>query len=261
MKKMNKILKFIGITLAFAGVLALLGFVGSMRTSASCDALDIRFERPIDAELLTEHQIKENIAQFAGPVVGMPLNQIDTRQIEKAITALPHARSVKVYKTIHKKMVVEVEERHPIMRLIDEKGNSALIADDGIMLPRSANATLRLPIISGAFSIKNQEDTLFVMVSDTARDAFSEIMEYATAINQDKFWRAQIQQTELTKLGDFIAYPQVGMHKINFGHADKIKSKLARLRIFYREGMPGGNWNKFSKINLKYKDQIVCTKK
>ena len=66
--------------------------------------------------------------------------------------------------------------------------------------------------------------------------ALTAIYSYAKAIASDPFWKAQIQQTEVTPEGDFIVYPQVGNNTINFGPAERIKEKLNRLRIFYKEG-------------------------
>ena len=57
-----------------------------------------------------------------------------------------------------------------------------------------------------------------------------------------------------------MVYPQVGNHEIIFG-SDRLEEKLDVLRTFYGKGMNEEAWNKYKSINLKYKDQIVCTKK
>ncbi|MCD7935525.1 MAG: cell division protein FtsQ, partial [Tannerellaceae bacterium] len=33
------------------------------------------------------------------------------------------------------------------------------------------------------------------------------------------------------------------------------------LQVFYEQAIPKVGWDKYSLINLKFKDQIVCTKK
>ncbi|MFN6085466.1 MAG: hypothetical protein ACK476_11145, partial [Fluviicola sp.] len=64
--------------------------------------------------------------------------------------------------------------------------------------------------------------------------------------------------------GDFILIPQVGGHEIVFGTANSdrdVKEKFEKLKTFYKEGIPYEGWNKYSSINLKYKNQIVGKKR
>jgi cell division protein FtsQ len=46
-----------------------------------------------------------------------------------------------------------------------------------------------------------------------------------------------------------------------FGTGDDIEIKFEKLMLFYKEGLSRVGWDKYSTINLKYKNQIVCTKK
>jgi cell division protein FtsQ len=54
----------------------------------------------------------------------------------------------------------------------------------------------------------------------------------------------------------------VGNHKIIFGKAENIAEKFNKLKLFYTEGLnKSDSWRKYSIINLKYKNLVVCTKK
>ena len=53
----------------------------------------------------------------------------------------------------------------------------------------------------------------------------------------------------------------VGNHRIMLGTLDEFEEKLANLKLFYEQAIPKVGWEKYSMINLKYKNQIVCTKK
>jgi cell division protein FtsQ len=35
--------------------------------------------------------------------------------------------------------------------------------------------------------------------------------------------------------------------------------KLENLKLFYQKALPKVGWERYSSINLKYKNQIVCT--
>lgn len=55
--------------------------------------------------------------------------------------------------------------------------------------------------------------------------------------------------------------PRVGRFRIVLGSLDDFEEKLNKLRLFYDQAIPKVGWDKYSVIDLKYKNQIVCTKK
>ena len=54
--------------------------------------------------------------------------------------------------------------------------------------------------------------------------------------------------------------PRIGPHIIILGSIDNYEAKFEKLWLFYTEGLKNVGWNQYLKINLKYKDQIVCSK-
>lgn len=261
MKKTHKILKICGLALASTAVLVLLGFVGSIRSAASCEEVLVNIHSPMKHHLVEEETVRMLLNQTTGALVGQPLNQINTRSIERSLTAMPHIQKARVYETIDKKLIIDLEERQPLVRVFDREGNTAFMDARGKLMPLADQAVLRIPIISGNFSIANRVGSLSEDSLHMRDSTLETIHRYATAIAKDPFWSAQIQQTRINQNGDFVAYPQVGNHTINFGPSDKMDEKLNRLEIFYRKGLQKSGWNKYSNISLKYKDQIVCTKK
>jgi len=55
--------------------------------------------------------------------------------------------------------------------------------------------------------------------------------------------------------------PRVGAHMIMLGSLENYRGKLHKLMVLYREGFSRVGWNQYEWINLKYKDQVICTKK
>lgn len=262
MKKMNKILKAIGVVLAVLAVTGLLGFVGSKRAAALCEEMVVHIQTEGKTNLITETEIRNTITEKVGIVVGEPLYTIHTKTIEAQLYTNPFVKQVKAYATINKKLVIDLQERKPLIRIIDQNGQNAIIDSEGFLMPVSPNATLRLPVITGNFEMNKSAPKENKSVHDSIMNSvFPTIYNYARTIDSDDFWRAQIQHTHVNDNGDFIAYPQVGNHNINFGPGNEIENKLDRLFIFYKKGLGEAGWNKYANINLKYKDQIVCTKK
>lgn len=249
------------IALCGAGVLVLLGFVGSLRSSAICEALDVTYKG--DTLGLVPERMVRNLVN-AGPYVpvGSPLGEIDTRSIEQSIRSLAHVRHAVVYKTIDRRMIVELEERVPIARIISRDGTHALIDQEGHLLELCNHQNLRLPVITGAIDFLPSTVARRANVADETLDpALLDCYHFAIKVFEDKLWASQFQHIVRDERGDLHVYPQVGSHTINFGTADRLNEKFEALRTFYDYGMDASRWNKYSKINLKYKDQIVCTKK
>ena len=81
-------------------------------------------------------------------------------------------------------------------------------------------------------------------------------------ITKDTLLNNLIHQLSVNEEKEFEMYPSIGNHKIIFGNATDIAEKFEKLKIFYKEGLnKTDNWNKYSTVNLKYKNQVVCTKK
>lgn len=259
---MNKALKITLLVAGIAGVAALLGFVSSMHSGAGCNEVVVRDSEKNAISLVSEADVKRALSAVHNEIEGSLLHELDGRGMEKSVKGIPYIASVRVYKTIDRNLIVELEEREPIIRLIDKTGNSALLDRNGFLMPVHREVALRLPIVSGNFSINQEHLAESYHTSDTIADEhLTAIYNYAQEITGDEFWKVQFQFTEYTDRGDFIAFPQVGNHQILLGDIDKMETKLERLKIFYNQGLESSNWNKYSSINLKYKDQIVCTKK
>jgi len=255
---MNKVLKIIGIVIGVCSVLALLGFVGSMRSSALCEKVEIVNHTEYDAQLVKNETVLAAIQAVEKPVKGRPMNLVDTRSIEEGVEALPYVKSATAYKTIDKKIVVELNERKIIARLIDANGISAFLDSDGRILPKLQKVYLRLPVVSGQFKLEKQK--LAFGYSCVGTGAIEDIYTYVSLVVASEFWKAQLQQTFVDGEGNFTAIPQVGNHEIEFGSVEGIENKLMKLAAFYEQGMNEARWNKYRTINLKYEDQVVCTK-
>ena len=85
--------------------------------------------------------------------------------------------------------------------------------------------------------------------------------KFALFLQDDDFWNSQIEQIYVHPNGEVDLIPRVGNHRIALGSLADFGSKLDKLKLFYEKAIPKVGWEKYSVINLKYKNQIVCTKR
>ena len=65
----------------------------------------------------------------------------------------------------------------------------------------------------------------------------------------------------LTDNDEIDLIPRVGNQIIHLGTTENYEGKLRNLEAFYDKVLPEVGWNKYSVINLEFKDQIVCKKR
>lgn len=93
---------------------------------------------------------------------------------------------------------------------------------------------------------------------------FLKLLNFVQFVEADDFWRSEIVQIVVSKGHDgapeIELVPRVGSHTILFGPPDDAAEKFDKLLTFYRHGLRNIGWHEYRTINVKYKDQVVCTK-
>ncbi len=111
-----------------------------------------------------------------------------------------------------------------------------------------------------SFSPKNlnqRNDTINLMKDLTIFN----IYKVASYINNNNFFKAQIEQIYVNKEGYMELIPKLGSQIIIFGNAENIEEKFNKLLIVYKKAFNKLGWDKYKLINLTYENQVVCTKK
>ena len=252
--------------LLVVGVLTIQSFVSKSQDEMICRKFDVKISSENGIMFITDEDIKEELKKLcSGSLDSIRMKNLNINKIEESILNLPEVEKVEVYKTLDGVLSVRVDQRKPIVRIINRNNISSYYVDkNGYMMPMSINYTAHVPVVNGYVN----EGMLTMSVEDIKKDKklrdermLDEIYDMASYLSEDKFLSAQIQQLYINKKKEFVLIPRVGNHKVFFGKAENIEGKFEKLKLFYMEGLGKKGWNKYSAINLKYKDQIVCTKR
>jgi hypothetical protein len=94
---------------------------------------------------------------------------------------------------------------------------------------------------------------------------FINLTNFVKLIEGDDFWRAQIVEIVVSQSQNGALFlrlvPRAGNHTIIFGRIEKVERKLDRLLRFYREGLDKEGWDIYRTIDVRFDDQVVCTKR
>jgi cell division protein FtsQ len=183
------------------------------------------------------------------------MSDIDLARIESLIAVHPSIARVDAYKTIMGKLCIEVEQRKPVMRIINNSNRSAYMDQNGVMMPTSLNHTAHVIVFAGAIGIPNN-----LTKKQESSEQIRELFQLAEYINDDELLSAQIEHVHVATNGELKLIPRVGKQVIYFGEAVNYERKFNKLKALYAQGFKKYGWTNYKAINLKYKNQVVCTK-
>jgi cell division protein FtsQ len=100
-----------------------------------------------------------------------------------------------------------------------------------------------------------------IPLSGTGEEVLADLHYLNTEISKSEFLRAQVSQIYLNSIGEYDLIPEVGDQVIQLGSLEDLEDKLERLELWYRKSFVNEEVDQYSTINLKFKGQVVCSKK
>ena len=241
-----------------------LGFVSERRHEQVCTSVEISVMDSVRRRFVTAKDIFQMVENRNQKLTGVRFDSINIPGIERHLGNFAPIRRANIYKTINGTVHIDVMQRTPVLRIINRYGDSFYLDERGDMLRHSSRYCAHVLVANGFINLKPEQKNYNVFTAENAqekRNIMRELFELAGYINNDRFWKAQIQQIYVNEDGEFELIPLVGAHVIVFGTFDKPDVKFSKLEALYRNGLNVKGWNTYDVINLKYEGQIVTTKK
>ncbi|MBI4931258.1 MAG: hypothetical protein HY841_10885 [Bacteroidetes bacterium] len=269
MELFKKILRITFWVLLIAGLGTVFAFVQKQENELLCSKVNITIERdPLKENFFVdEDDIRKLIAQRFGQVENTPLKNVDVNYLERLCYTNPWVARADVYLTINGVVDIQIEQRQPILRIINQKGESYYMDSNGRLMLWSPDFTPRLLVVTGNIKESYDEwshtsmDELInndTLKTHTLLDDFYAMAKFILA---DEFWSAHVEQIYLNNHGEIELVPKVGDHKIIFGDSGDMEEKFWKLKTFYKEGLNYTGWEDYDTLNLKFNNQVVCSKK
>lgn len=209
-----------------------------------CKELQIVVKDSLDKHFVTENDIIDQLKRASLNPVEKPMSEVNTNEIETELLKNEMIASVEAYKTPSGILKLEVKQKLPVLRVMGAHGNF-YVDNKGSTMPISRRYAVHVPVATGYVE---------------KEFAMSDLYKFALFLQKDDFWNSQIEQIYVNSAKEVELIPRVGSHRILLGSFDRYEEKLNNLQLFYKQVIPKMGWDKYSIINLKYKEQIVCTK-
>ncbi|MGV9011713.1 MAG: cell division protein FtsQ/DivIB [Flavobacteriales bacterium] len=265
MSKYKAFLRITAMVLVALGVLAGLGFVERGGANMPVRDIAVQVNGASGVRFLDKDMLLKQVVSGTGPVIGTPVSQLDEAGIEHRLQAIPCIADVEVYHGLDGIVHVNATQREPVLRVINADGSGFYIDKNGFTMPLSSEFTARVPVFTG--QLKEPYFNSAPINVTTLRDSSGTVSRskamyrLSQVLGKDPLWSSLFQQVVVDADGGFELIPSVGMVRVHIGNGELAKERLEKLREFYAQGIPQADWRRYSAIDLRFKDQVVCTKR
>ena len=238
---------------SLGGLVVLMSFIEIKKAEVICK--DVKVYIPGNQYFIDKEEI-DNILQIKKhQLIGHHLEEINIQALESKLKANPFIESAKVYCDMDGIIWVEITQRQPILRIMNQGDQDFYVDQHGLKIPLSENFTARVLAANGFIDepFSGKIDTLH---TEIAREVFAT----ANFIRKDSLWDAQIGQIYVNQDHEIELIPRVGSQRILLGNADSLDAKFRNLLAFYKKALPQVGWDAYKTINIKYANQVIGVK-
>lgn len=179
--------------------------------------------------------------------LGQKIIKVDLHKIEEIMKEEQCINRCEVYSTINGMLTIKIAQQSPILRLETKRG-SFYMDNTGALFPTIPQRTAYVPVVSGNIPIEN-------------REWIAHLFRFGTFIHQHRFWSAQIEQLYIHDINHIEIVQRAGTKTtVMLGSFERFETKLQKLYTFYQTITSTLGWNRYSSIDLRFQNQIVCKK-
>ncbi len=249
-KSTKKSLYMAGLLVATLGLIA---FTEVRQEQKRVLALVIRLNQVDGHQFLTRRDVTGYLTNDgADPVIGKDYSEVDFGQLEERLRQHGLVQTCQVSRDLTGNLLVQVEQPKPVARLMtntEGQVGGQYVSEEGRFFPVSMNYTARVPILTGPYFKQNRS---------LANERNRPLLDLLRRIQDDTFWRAQITELSVDEAGEVTLWPQMGNHRIEFGSPTDLEAKFKKLKLIYTDVLPAKGWDRYSRISVQYRNQIVC---
>ena len=170
-------------------------------------------------------------------------DKLDLNKLEKALNAQEMIEKSEVFVSVDGVLKAVVKQKTPIARVFD--GDDSFYIDyKGNTMPLSTNFAARVPLVSGQIDKKNGKD----------------LAELFRIIHDDEFLKKNIIGVQIMPNGSLKMLNRNFNYEIDFGGTQRMKAKFNNYKAFYQKAVLDSSLYKYKIIDLRFSQQVVCTK-
>jgi cell division protein FtsQ len=240
--------------IATAAVLIIVFFFAIARKkNGDIQATEIKILDDEASRFLTDTEVRNIVMKRIGySFEGRAIQNTNLKSIERQLELDPFIEEADVYIDARNKIHLDVKQCSPIVRVLVSDGRSYFLDAKGAFIPAGENdLTARVLVVTGNTGAYSEG------YKKTKDHVAHKILQLVKIINENEFWSKGSEQIYVTENQEFVLVPKIGNYLVDLGTLEDLPIKLQRLETFYKNGLTTLGWERYSRLSVKYKNQVV----
>ncbi len=196
-------------------------------------------------QFISEKDIQRQLENANISPIDKARNEVDLSIMEMKLQEMNMVKKSCCYFTVDGNICVNVEQRVPLFR-VKTTYDDYYIDSERNRMPTSLKFTAHVPIVTG---IVKQEF------------AKNELYDFIKYIENSRQWTNMFTQIIVSPDNKVELVPRIGNFIIAMGELENYESKLKKLSVFYDKASDFYGGDKYYRVSLEFKDQVVCSKR
>jgi cell division protein FtsQ len=249
-----------------AGVVVMMSFANDTHHTKKCRGITCRIDYRGAQPLMSGTDLIAAINRKFGKPQSMTIGEVDIAGIAAFVKKNPYLENTDVLITIEGDILVKGDQCIAVIRYYTPDGQEHYLDKNGRIMPVNPGYPYKALIASGAIESPLKDGRNIFSVPDSnlvlreKLKSLYDLHQLAGIITNDSTLNALIEQLYITSKGKIQLVTKAGSHIVYLGDTTDAAEKLENLKYFYKFGLVKTGWTKYAKLNLEYKNQIVCTK-
>lgn len=234
--------------------MTLMAFAAKRQEHRVCKNVFVTISNEDRIEFVDKPTVTQWLASAEGGfLIGARQSEINLRTLEAKVKESPYVSKASVYQDLAGDISATITQPEPLARILRPGQTDWYITESGKIIPESPKHTVRVLTLQTegiAFT------PAFKEMSDMGET--QAIFELITAINDDPINSKLIGGIVVDRKWEITLEPIIGDQVIQFGKAENIPVKLAKLQSFYEQIIPAKGWDAYHTVKLQFENQIIC---
>lgn len=191
---------------------------------------------------VTEKAVNKLLIQNYAAVQGEGKEPLDLNEVESLLDAHKMIENAEVFMSIDGQLGAIITQRKPIARVMAPK--PYYIDRQGLKMPLSSNYSARVPLARGITEENLKE--VFPLLNFIVSDDFLSRQVIGIQRKSHGVYQFQIRETNFV---------------VVLGKIKDLERKFKNFKAFYKQALKDKKLKAYKKVNLRFGNQVVCTKK
>jgi cell division protein FtsQ len=241
LRKLAHIIVWIGV---FAYLAMALAFTERMEKTQTVENIEVEIVDSSEIQFVDRDDVIAKLRSHGFRISGILIDSINRSAISEVVNDITGVKDGCVFYTPDSDLHIRIWQCRPLLR-IKSGGQDYYLDEDSNVLQFSSKYSPRVIVMTGNIDLEMARNRLFGL---------------AMFISEDLFFSSLIQEIHINSKQFLEIIPRIGKHRIFMGEADNYEWKLSKLKAFYEKAIPNLGWERYSSIDLRYGDQVVCKK-